>query len=177
MQTGQAGSPRQALGNALKGVLKNPMPWAILSGAACSVLAIQLPAPAAKTIGLLADAASPVALFTIGAVLARSRKWALLHPSTNALMQDVWPLALVKLFVHPLLVLGAGVVVQAAGLRIDAFSLAIVALVAALPSASNVTLLAERMQADVGRLAQIILVSTALAIFSFSGFVAWLGPQ
>ena len=57
---------------ALRGVVGNPMPWAILLGAAASALQFTLPGPVEKTVWLLADAASPVALFTIGAVLARS---------------------------------------------------------------------------------------------------------
>ena len=47
-------------------------------------------------------------------------------------------------------------------------------LLAALPSASNVSLLAERFGAHNGRIARIILVSTALAFFSFSAAVALL---
>jgi len=43
---------------------------------------------------------------------------------------------------------------------------------AALPSASNVSLLAERFGADNGRIARIILVSTAAAFFTFAGAVA-----
>ena len=49
-----------------------------------------------------------------------------------------------------------------------------VVLVAALPSASNVAMLAERFGADNGRIARIILLSTVLAFFSFSGVVALL---
>ena len=44
--------------------------------------------------------------------------------------------------------------------------------VAALPAASNVSLLAERFGADNGRVARVILWSTALAFFSFSTAVA-----
>jgi hypothetical protein len=47
-------------------------------------------------------------------------------------------------------------------------------LVAALPSASNVAMLAERFGADNARVAMIILVSTAVAFLTFSGAVAWL---
>ena len=50
--------------------------------------------------------------------------------------------------------------------------LTVVVLVAALPSASNVSLLAEKFGADNGRIARIILVSTAAAFFTFSGAVA-----
>jgi predicted permease len=45
-------------------------------------------------------------------------------------------------------------------------------LVAALPSASNVSLLAERLGADNGRIARIILVTTTAAFFTFSAVVA-----
>lgn len=88
----------KAFKKALRGVLANPMPWAIFLGALVSVLGWQPPQPVAQTIGLLADAASPVALF--------------------------------KLFLHPLL--------------------------------------AERFGADNGRIARIILVSTAAAFVTFS---------
>jgi malonate transporter len=47
-------------------------------------------------------------------------------------------------------------------------------LAAALPSASNVSLLAERYGADNGRVARIILASTALAFLTFSGLAAAL---
>ena len=46
-------------------------------------------------------------------------------------------------------------------------------LVAALPSASNVSLLAERYGADNGRVARIIMASTVAAFATFSGLV-WL---
>ena len=50
----------------------------------------------------------------------------------------------------------------------------VIVLVAALPSASNVSLLAERFGADNGRVARIILVSTAAAFVTFSVAVALL---
>ena len=58
------------------------------------------------------------------------------------------------------------------GVPIDDFSLKVMVLVAALPSASNVSLLAERLGADNGRIARIILVTTAAAFLTFSGAVA-----
>jgi malonate transporter len=70
---------RKAVKNALKGVVANPMPWAILLGGVASAVSLQLPKPVTQTVGLLADSASPVALFTIGAVLARSQMLAARH--------------------------------------------------------------------------------------------------
>ena len=158
----------QAAKNALKGMLFNPMPWSILLGGLASALSLALPAPMMKTLGLLADAASPVALFTIGAVLARSQMLAAQHGHAPIPLSDYVPLAAIKLLVHPLLVLLVGAAAIALGLPLGKFALTVMVLAAALPSASNVSLLAERFGADNGRIARIILVSTAAAFVTFS---------
>lgn len=158
---------------ALAGVVRNPMPWAISLGGAFSFWNMALLGPVAKTVGLLADSASPVALFTIGAVLARSQMLA--HERTDGPLKwgDYLPIALIKLVVHPVLVLLMGLSAIHAGVHIDPFALQVMVLVAALPSASNVSLLAERLGADNGRIARIILVTTAAAFLTFSGAVAF----
>ena len=119
----------------------------------------------------LADSASPVALFTIGAVLARSR---MLGTSGRPalLLRDYVPVAAIKLVLHPLLVLMVGAGAIQLGVPLDRFALTVIVLVAALPSASNVTLLAEKFGADNGRIARIVLVSTAAAFLSFSAAVS-----
>jgi predicted permease len=155
---------------ALRGVALNPMPWAIVLGALSSGFGLSLPAPVMQTLGLLADAASPVALFTIGAVLARSQ----MNTAETVPFKDYVPVALIKLVIHPVLVGLVGLGAIAAGLPLDRFALTVVILVAALPSASNVALLAERFGADNGRIARIILLSTVLAFFSFSAAVSLL---
>jgi malonate transporter len=160
--------------NALKGMLFNPMPWAILLGGLASAVSLELPAPLMKTIGLMADAASPVALFTIGAVLARSQMLASAHKHPPIPLRDYVPVAALKLLVHPLLVLGVGSAAVALGLPLSPFALTVIVLAAALPSASNVSLLAERFGADNGRIARIILVSTAAAFVTFSLAVTML---
>ena len=164
----------QAAKNALLGVVKNPLPWAILLGTVFSAFQIELPGPVEKTVSLLGDAASPVALFTIGAVLARSQKIAHHEQHGPLTWKDYVPVALIKLFLHPVLVLLVGLAVISMGVPIDAFALKVMVLVAALPSASNVAMLSERYGADNGRIARIILVSTAAAFLTFSGAVALL---
>jgi predicted permease len=131
---------------------------------------------------MLADAASPVALFTIGAVLARSALVAREHGASEAVAQamgtglkaapkapwaDVLPVVVVKLLVHPLMVWGLGLGAMALGLPLSHAALVAIVLVAALPSASNVSMLAERFGADNGRIARIILWTTVVAFFSF----------
>ncbi len=162
----------KAAKNALRGVALNPMPWAIVLGGFSSALQMQPVKPVMQTIGLLADSASPVALFTIGAVLARSQFAAAQREQAAMPLRDFVPVALVKLLVHPLLVLMVGAAAISMGLPLDKFALQVMVLVAALPSASNVSLLAERFGADTGRIARIILLTTAAAFLTFSGAVA-----
>ena len=56
----------------------------------------------------------------------------------------------------------------------DRLSRRVRVLVAALPRASNVAMMAERFGAENGRIARIILVSTARAFLTFSAAVALL---
>ena len=156
-----------ALRRALRGMLTNPMPWSIALGALASALQWRLPGPLDKTVAMLADAASPVALFTIGAVLARSQ----MNQHDRVAVRDYVPVALAKLFIHPVLVWLAGWAAIRMGLPLSPFAHTALTLAAALPSASNVSLLAERFGAHNGRIARIILVSIALAFLSFSGAV------
>ncbi|WP_422088446.1 AEC family transporter [Variovorax sp.] len=176
------GGAAQAARKALRGILVNPMPWSILLGVLLSAARWQLPGPLERTVAMLADAASPVALFTIGAVLARSALLARehdasaavaealgtgVHPAPKAPWGDVLPVVVVKLLVHPLLIWGLGLGAIAQGLPLAPAALVVMVLVASLPSASNVSMLAERFGADNGRIARIILWTTVVAFFSF----------
>jgi predicted permease len=158
--------------SALRGVLVNPLPWAIVLGVATWLSGIAVPEPLMQAVKLLADAASPAALFTIGAVLARSQA-AAREPTPAG---EVIPVVAVKLVVHPLLVLAIGHAAIDLGVPLDRYALTVIVLVATLPSASNVAMLAERFGADNGRIARIILATTALAFLTFSGAAALLAP-
>ena len=164
----------EAARKALKGMALNPMPWAIVLGGFASALHLEPVKPLMQTLGMLADAAAPVALFTIGAVLARSQYVAALEEHAPMPAGDYVPVALAKLVLHPLLVLGVGRAAMLLGLPLDPFALKIMVLVAALPSASNVAVLSERFAADTARIARIILLTTAAAFLSFSAAVALL---
>jgi hypothetical protein len=159
---------RAAAMRALRGAVSNPLPWSIALGAVFSMAGLALPGPLKAIVDMLADAASPVALFTIGAVLWRSSQ----HAHHRTPLRDYLPVALIKLFVHPLLVFALAAAAHAAGAPLSAFQVTVLTLAAALPSASNVSLLAERYGADNGRIARIIMSSTVLAFGSFS-LLAW----
>jgi predicted permease len=162
------GSVWMSARRSLRAAATNPQPWAIALGAVLVASGAQLPGPVAQVVKMLADSASPVALFTIGAVLWRAGQ----HAQHRTPVRQFLPVALVKLFVHPLLVGSVGLLARAAGLDVPAFGLMVLVLTAALPSASNVSLLAERYGADNGRVARIIMASTVLAFGSFT-LLAW----
>jgi predicted permease len=164
---------RVAAFRALRGALSNPLPWSIALGAAFSVADVKLSGPVDVIVRMLADAASPVALFTIGAVLWRAGQ----HAHTRTPVADYLPVALIKLFVHPLLIFALAAAALALGAPMSAFQLTVLTLAAALPSASNVSLLAERYGADNGRVARIIMTSTVLSFISFTALAWAFGVQ
>jgi malonate transporter len=153
----------------LRGTLANPLPAAIALGLVFSMMQLKLPGPADSIVRMLGDAASPVALFAIGTVLWRAG----LHVHTRTPVELYLPLALAKLLLHPLIVLALGVGAIRLGAPLEPFTLKVIVLAAALPSASSVSLLAERYGADNGRITRIIISSTVLAFVSFT-LLAWL---
>ena len=163
--TPSGGSPAW---RSLRGALTNPLPWAIGLGALLAASGLLMPAPVAQVIKMLGDSATPVALFTIGTVLWRAGQ----HAHTQTPLREYLPVALFKLFIHPTLVLSLGLLARAIGVKVPEFGLLVMVLGAALPSASNVSLLAERYGADNGRIARIIMTSTVLAFVSFT-LLAW----
>jgi malonate transporter and related proteins len=162
---------------AIRGALSNPLPWSIGAGALASFWHIRLPQPVDSVVAMLASAASPVALFTIGAVLGSAAKKAAQDASHVNPLIDTMPPALIKLVIHPALVLLVGLNAMRLGWPVSREAVTVVTLVAALPSASNVSLLASRYDADVTRIARIILQSTALAFLTFSAAAYLLRPD
>jgi malonate transporter len=166
------GGSRDALAGAaraLRGALSNPLPWSIALGALASAAGFRLPAAVDAPVKMLADAATPVALFTIGAVLFRAGQ----HAHTRTPPGRYLPVAALKLVLHPALVFLLGGAAHALGAGLSPFQVTVITLGAALPSASNVSLLAERYGADNGRVARIIMSSTVAAFVTFPA-LAWV---
>ncbi|NML15705.1 AEC family transporter [Azohydromonas caseinilytica] len=85
------------LARTLRRLAGNPLILSISAGLAMSVLGLQLPAPVARAVQLLANASAPVALFVIGGSLVGLQ----LHGK----LRSVAAIALGKLILHPLAVL------------------------------------------------------------------------
>jgi hypothetical protein len=166
---GQLGPAASAL-RSIRGALSNPLPWAIGAGMVSSATGLHVLGPADTIVRMLADSATPVALFTIGTVLWRAGQ----HAHTRTPVELYLPLALIKLLAHPLLVLCLGwLAIQVLGAPLSTFNLTVLVLAAALPSASTASLLAERYGADNSRVTRAVVLSTVLAFITFS-LLAWL---
>jgi len=141
---------------ALVGVLRNPLVASIVAGGLASAAGFELPGVVEQFTRLLGEAAVPVALFTIGVSLYR--------PGMRLERTAVFVIAGAKLLVHPYVTL----LVAAYVFRLEPLEVRTLALMAALPVAGTVFLLAERGGANGERIAAAILASTALAFFTFS---------
>ena len=168
-----AGGVRAAATRSLRGTLANPMPWAIALGGLLSALNWRPSGPVDTVIKMLADAATPVALFTIGTVLWRAGQ----HAHTRTARKRYLPQALAKVLLHPALVFAVAVAARALGAPLTDLQVMAITLTAALPSAANVAMLAERFGADNGRIARIILTSTALSFVTFTSLATWFGGK
>ncbi len=174
------GHPLQAARDALRPVLGNPLPWAIAGGALAGWLGVAPSGALDHGLKMLADAASPVALFTLGAMLERSRQMRMqqtVREGGATAHRPVGTLTLLKLVAHPTLVALLGWAAQRVGWPLPTPAWMALVLTAALPSAGNVSLLAERHGADTGRVARLIVVTTAASFASFVLLATLLGVQ
>ena len=149
------------LGTVGRGLLRNPMIMAISAGLVWSSLALPIPGPVNDFLTLLGAAATPGALFAIGASLA-SKTAEKLHVSG-------W-LTFCKLVLHPAAVAWAALMV----FEVEPFKAGVIVAAAALPVAGNVYILAQHYGVAVQRVSTSILISTALSIVTVSLVIAWV---
>lgn len=144
------------------GLLKNPMIVSIGLGIMWSALALPIPVPLNAFLDLLGAAATPGALFAIGASLAGK--------SAERIQVAGW-LSFCKLVLHPVAVAIAVLVL----IPVDPYVAGVMIAAAALPTAGNVYILAAHYGVAPARVSATILVSTAVSIITVSGVIAWIG--
>jgi len=145
------------------GLVKNPMIVAITLGFTWSAFAIPIPTPMNEFLSILGGAATPGALFAIGASLASK--------SAERLYIAGW-LSFCKLVLHPMLV-AVGVLYL---FPVDPYTAAVVISASALPVAGNVYILAQHYGVAPQRVSAAILVSTAISIFTVSFVIGLVAP-
>lgn len=146
------------------GLLRNPMIVSISLGLLWSTFSLPIPAPVDNFLVILGGAATPGALFAIGASLA--------DKSAERLEIAGW-LSFCKLVLHPVFVAFAVLFL----FPIDGFSAAVVISAAALPVAGNVFMLAQHYGIAPHRVSAAILLSTTASILSVPLVIALLGPS
>lgn len=143
------------------GLVKNPMIVSISAGLAWSAIELPVPASMNDFLTILGGAATPGALFAIGASLAER--------SAERVQIAAW-LSFCKLIVHPMLVALAVLWV----FPVDAFTASVAISAAALPVAGNVYMLAAHYGVAPQRVSAAILLSTAASILTVPAFIAWV---
>lgn len=143
------------------GLLRNPMIVAMVLGLIWSALALPLPGPVNEFLVILGAAATPGALFAIGASLAGK--------AAERLHAASW-LAFAKLVLHPLAVALAALVL----FRVEPFAAGVMIAAAALPVAGNVYILAQHYGVAPQRVSAAILISTAVSIATVPVVIAMI---
>ncbi|HMO08608.1 MAG TPA: AEC family transporter [Paracoccaceae bacterium] len=149
------------LGVLAAGLAKNPMIASMVLGLAWSATALPVPAPVNDFLGLLGAAATPGALFAIGASLATK--------SAERLEVAAW-LSFCKLILHPAAVAFAAFVL----FKVDPAKAGVMVAAAALPVAGNVYILAQHYGVAPQRVSASILISTAVSILTVTAVIAWV---
>ena len=143
------------------GLLRNPMIVSITLGLLWSAFALPLPRPFDEFLSILGGAATPGALFAIGASLASK--------SAERMQIAIW-LSSAKLILHPALVALCVLVL----LPVDPYSAAVTISAAALPVAGNVYMLAQHYGIAPHRVSASILFSTVASIATIPIVIAWV---
>ncbi|WP_424985609.1 AEC family transporter [Microbulbifer sp. S227A] len=143
------------------GLLRNPMIVSIVLGLSWSGLALPIPEPMNDFLSILGGAATPGALFAIGASLASK--------SAERVEVALW-LSFCKLVLHPVCVAVAVLVL----FPLDSYSTIIVVSAAAMPVAGNVYMLAQHYGLAPHRVSAAILFSTAISILTLPVVMSWV---
>ncbi|MEJ8562805.1 AEC family transporter [Yoonia sp. GPGPB17] len=143
------------------GLIKNPMIVSISLGLIVSANDVPIPGPVNDFLSLLGAAATPGALFAIGASLASK--------SAERIAIAGW-LSFCKLVLHPAAVAVAALFV----FDVDPYAAGVMIAAAALPVAGNVYILAQHYGVAPTRVSASILLSTLASVVTVSLVIAWV---
>ncbi len=150
------GAPVARLGETFRAVLLNPLLLAPVAGLLVSALGITVPVPIARLCDLLGAAAAPGALFAMGMFLVGC-------PVAAGLGEVSW-LVVMKLAVQPLLTWW----LVTAVFPVEPFWAASAVVLAGLPTATLVFVLAQQYGVYTQRSSSVILISTVISVVTVS---------
>ena len=152
------------MGTLFLGLAKNPMIVAIVVGLSWSALHLPMPSPLFAFVSLLGAAATPCALFAIGASLAEK--------TTERIGTAFW-LSFGKLILHPTFVAISAILI----FDLPPYPSAVMIVASALPVAGNIYILAQHYCVAPQRVSAAILVSTAISVLSVSLVISLVTNQ
>lgn len=155
IEIARAGSAdvREKASRVLRAMFRNPFVIAIVLGLIANITGLVLPTSLLAGLDLIATAALPAALFSLGGVLVRYR------PEGD--LKTILMISSISLIMHPALVFGIG---KAIGLDAEAFRSAV--LTAAMAPGVNTYIFANMYGAAQRVTAASVLVSTAASILT-----------
>ncbi|SDP82841.1 hypothetical protein SAMN05216303_107281 [Rhodoferax sp. OV413] len=145
----------QVLAESFKGLLKNPMIVAIVAGFCFALLGLQLPEVLARTVQIVATAASPISLFVIGGTLVGLQ--------LSGVRRDMATISFGKLVLHPLAVLAVLLLLP----PIDPALRVAAVVFASVPMLSIYPVVAQKYHLE-GLTAAALLVTTVASFLSIS---------
>ena len=148
-----------------KALSRNPLMIGSALGVAVSLSGLELPLAATRFCEIVGGAAIPCSLVTLGLFFAGK--------STVTGLAEVSLLTVLKLVIHPLATWLLIVFV----FPLDARWTAIAVLLAALPPATTVFVIAQRYGLHMHQTASTMLISTVASIASTSAVLLWLAPR
>ncbi|SOH93590.1 hypothetical protein SAMN06273572_102267 [Monaibacterium marinum] len=145
-----------------KGLLTNPMVMSITAGLLWSLADLPVPLPMGEFMSILGAAATPAALFAIGASLAGK--------SAERPSVALW-LSSLKLALHPLLVAIFALYIY----DLDPFLASMMIAAAAMPVAGNIYIIAQHYEVAPQRASTAILFSTVISVITLTAVLGWVG--
>lgn len=157
---------RGVLGRVGRSLVLNPVLLSIAGGALLGAFQVPIPGPIERFLAFLGNAAGPTALFALGGTLGRLTLG-------RRLLVAAGVAAIGKLAVYPALAW----LILGPGLRLEWFWVQAGVMLAAMPTATNAFVLAQRFHTGADEVSAVVLLSTLVAALAFP-VTAWLlvGP-
>lgn len=159
LASGEKAAPLRLAAGVAKSIVLHPFIIATATGVAAAYFAVSAPPPLERLLGMLAAAAAPCALFAMGVTLA-------LRPMTR-IPPELGAILPLKLLVHPAV---CYLVLSMLG-DFDEIWMFTAVLLAALPTATNVFVIAQQYGVWVQRASASVLATTVLSVVTVTALL------
>lgn len=149
----------EILGRTIAAAVRNPIIMSVVVGAAWRIFGLGLPGPVEVTIRMLSTAASPCALFMMGATLASLE--------LGSALAEIVVISIIKMLVMPLVVW----LLATYAFQLSPLQIAVSTVLAAMPTGVNGFVLAKRYGLYMAHSAGAVLMTTVGSVVSQAGLL------